>query len=324
MLVIFSDIHLTDESTSVNVHPKAFSEVLFPEIKLNAGSKNPTEINLILLGDIFDLVRTDYWLDKNLCDENDRPWNGDLDPATGMNSAVIVEEHYNKVCKRIFDTESGKAFIKMLNDVKGLTDKPVKVTYVVGNHDRAFNNFTSLQDIFKDALGIERDKILFLNEFSDEKYTVLCRHGQEYDEDNYGYELYKSMNNEKIISQFDPKIYKVQSIGEAVTCELMSGIIKRLKDKYTNDDPFVTKMKDVNNVRPMTSAILWMYWMSSGLETGGKGKESQKNKGYQKSLLKAFRDSLHALLGTKLKDEWDNIKTTEFDLFVNNSQFTGE
>ena len=32
MLVVFSDIHLTDESTAINVNPEAFTKILQKEI----------------------------------------------------------------------------------------------------------------------------------------------------------------------------------------------------------------------------------------------------------------------------------------------------
>ena len=44
MLVAFSDLHLTDESTALNVSPEAFSNVLQKEIEHNCSRKDLKEI----------------------------------------------------------------------------------------------------------------------------------------------------------------------------------------------------------------------------------------------------------------------------------------
>lgn len=61
ILVLISDLHITDKSTAFNVDPDAFTKILKPKIKDMANKRGETEIHLVLLGDIFDLVRTDYW-----------------------------------------------------------------------------------------------------------------------------------------------------------------------------------------------------------------------------------------------------------------------
>lgn len=252
MLVIFSDIHLTDESTAVNVSGEAFSKVLETQIMNNAVKKHAKEVNIILLGDIFDLVRTEFWLDESLVKKNERPWNGKLDLVTGMNSNPKVEEHYKEALKRIFKSESSIAFFDMLNNIRKTLTIPMKVTYVIGNHDRAFNNFPSLQQMIKDKLdSFQQHEIIFDVLYVGDEYSTFCRHGHEYDDSNFGFELYKVMNNDYSIYKFDRKIYAVQSIGEVITTELMAGIIYRLKSELGEKDDFVKLIKDVNNVRPI-------------------------------------------------------------------------
>ena len=60
MLVVISDIHLTDLSTAHNVHGTAF-DLMCKEITTAAQAKGAVELHVVLLGDIFDLVRTDFW-----------------------------------------------------------------------------------------------------------------------------------------------------------------------------------------------------------------------------------------------------------------------
>jgi UDP-2,3-diacylglucosamine pyrophosphatase LpxH len=295
MLVIFSDIHITDESTAINVVPEAY-EILFEEIKDNANYKKAKEVRIVLLGDIFDLVRTDHWLKLPL---NERPWNGTLGTYTGMNTNPIVEKHFNKLLTDILETKSGVSFIKILNDIKKFViNVPVIVTYVIGNHDRAFNNYDSMKSILANKLtGV--DKVEFVNSYFSNEYATLCRHGNEYDENNYGFSLYKVLLKEAgkdtIKDRFNENIYKVITIGEVITCELMSGLIYRVQNKL-NDKEFTKLLMDLNNVRPMLNVFSWLYWY-------GKTLSPEK----EKVLMESFIESLKAVLKTDLANKWTKI-----------------
>ena len=145
MLVIFSDIHLTDESTANNVKSEVFREILKGRIINNAKDNKAKEIRIVLLGDIIDLVRTDYWLKKKIPMAS-RPWGGTLDPSTAMNSNHNkIEIQFNEIMDEVLSTKSCRAMMKMLNDIAEESGKYTKVTYIVGNHDRVFWNFESLQ-----------------------------------------------------------------------------------------------------------------------------------------------------------------------------------
>src|SRR5437867_386443 len=58
VLVLISDLHLTDGSTAINVDPSAFT-LLGEEIAASYKDRGAREMHLVLLGDIYDLVRTD-------------------------------------------------------------------------------------------------------------------------------------------------------------------------------------------------------------------------------------------------------------------------
>jgi hypothetical protein len=84
MLVLVSDLHITDETTANNVNPEAF-ELLGAEIVDAVARRGAREIHLVLLGDILDLVRSDYW-HRHAIPMAGRPWGGTIDPLTGMNA----------------------------------------------------------------------------------------------------------------------------------------------------------------------------------------------------------------------------------------------
>ena len=306
MLVIFSDIHLTDETTAVNVAPEAF-DILANEINSNAKDKKAKEIRVILLGDIFDLVRTDYWLKLP---RGERPWNGELDRFTCMNTHPKLEEHFFILLNHIINKPSGTAFLKMLNNLKANNPGiPIYINYVIGNHDRAFNNYETLKILLSEKLrDIDGNKIEFLNFYYASKYKTLCRHGNEFDENNYGYSLYnillKNARTEPVTNRFDPEIYKVNTIGEVVTCELMSGLIYRVQQKL-KDTKFTKLLMDMNNVRPMLNVFSWLYWY---------GKDLTEDK--QNAIMDAFIESLKEVIDTDLAKEWTKIDKFPIQLKV--------
>lgn len=314
MISIISDIHLSDGTTSFNVHKEAFLKV-FKRNVINSAidDKSIKEVKIILLGDIFDFVRTDYWLKL---DPDERPWNGTLDKSTAMNNNTeLIKNHYIKVLNNIFAAkdESAKSFIETLNSIKSelknhdsTKNIPVEIHYVIGNHDRILNNFIELREMISSKLtSYKPEEIYFTNEFESDEYTVLCRHGHEYDGTNYGREIYAFMNKISLekLTRFDKKLYAVQSIGEVVTAELMSGIIYRLSNKQA-DPKFISLVKDVNNVRPLTDALIWLYWFSNNLKDFDIDFDIKKNR---KLLMDSFKDSLNGVLSTELAKTWDNL-----------------
>jgi UDP-2,3-diacylglucosamine pyrophosphatase LpxH len=311
MLVVCSDLHLTDGSTSKNVAGEVFEEILLHEILVNADENGAKEIRIVLLGDIFDFVRTDYWLRENI-PLDQRPWGGELDAKTGMNrNTADLEKQFNHILDEILKTRSSQSFLEMINKVARETGKYTKLTYIVGNHDRVFWNFPSLQDKVRRLLsdvtqnGQHPDRVEFLTVLDAPEYGVLGRHGHEWDEHNHGWEFHNEVLNKKNpVGRFDHEAYKIISIGEVVTAELMGGFIYRVKKNVAAPDKeLVERLMSVNNVRPMTDVFRWLDWFGSDSFT-------DNNK---KIILAALKESLKAVLSTPVAKQWDRIK---IDLLV--------
>ena len=203
MLVVISDLHLADESTSFNVHPTAFSKILGPQIRNQCMHNNASEIHLVLLGDIIDLCRTDYWHRENI-NANDRPWGGELDLNTGMNNnSDIIEKQYNNILEAILGTESCQSFLDMIRSLSKNSVVPVRVTYIIGNHDRVFHNFPSLQHKFKHKLCTT--PVEFKTCLIAPGYGVFARHGYEWDSICHGWKFARKLqfhNIPKLIESF--------------------------------------------------------------------------------------------------------------------------
>jgi UDP-2,3-diacylglucosamine pyrophosphatase LpxH len=306
MLIVFSDVHLTDESTAHNVHATAF-ERLGKDILAAAEQKAARELQVLLLGDVLDLVRTGWWHqqeDAGKLSAADRPWNGTLDPATGMNTDVAkVEPQFQQVFKGILRTESCQALLAMLNGLPSLAGRRPAVTYVMGNHDRVLNNFPSLQDLLRRRLS--KVDLTFARSFQSDAYGALARHGHEWDVECHGWEfLRKVLARGTAVGRFDEPAYRVMGIGEVITAELMSGLIHRVQGKVDRSSPddraFLESLQEVNNLRPFTAVFEWIAWLVRN--------QGDRYAKYLELLRLALRDSLAATLESSLAKRWDKLK----------------
>ncbi|RPI19266.1 MAG: hypothetical protein EHM58_02085 [Ignavibacteriae bacterium] len=302
MLLIISDLHISDESTSKNVNPAAF-ELLKNEIMTVVNSnKEVKEIHIVLLGDIFDPVRTDYWL-RNAIPRNERPWGGILDSDTGMNNnADLVERQFTDIFNDIFKTLASIAFTDMLNEISVISNLETKVTYVIGNHDRIFNNYPSLQKMLRNKLnkvtkdGTRDDLFEFCNVLDALEYGVRARHGYEWDENCHSWQfLTKVLKPGSKVGRFDCDVYKVMSLGEVITAELMGGIIYRISQRVSEPE-FINNVKDANNVRPLSDVFLWLEWF---------GRDKLPDK--KQIILNALRESIDGVLESEFARRWDNL-----------------
>jgi UDP-2,3-diacylglucosamine pyrophosphatase LpxH len=306
MLVVVSDLHLSDGSTANNVHGTAF-ELLSSEIVAAKQAKGATEIHLLLLGDIFDLVRTDWWHQHTA--PADRPWGGTLDPATGMNQdGGKIQAQFEEVFRRVLANRCTMAMLDVLNALPVATQLPVRITYVLGNHDRVLNNFPSLQQMLRDKLP-NVPQLEFANDFRSARYGVQARHGHEWDENCHALRYYNKVLRPKGQPQckrFDPAVYRVMAIGEVVTAELMSGLVYYAA--AANPTPseefaqFMRDFRDLNNLRPMLDVFLWVEWFAR-----------KRLAAYEGTLHAAMKQALGSLLDSEVAKRWDAM---ERDLLV--------
>lgn len=308
MLVVLSDIHLSDGRTARNVHASAF-KLLCQEIVAAADAKDAIEVHVLLLGDILDLVRTNYWHKETKPEE--RPWNGELDPATAMNRDTTRNQaQFAAVLDRILTTPAAKEFVQAIDGLTGKTKRKLttKLTYVIGNHDRVLNNFPVLQQTIRAAFPNVAE-VSFANVFRSEEYGVLGRHGHEWDENCHGWSFYNKVlrkGAQPKLDRFAPESYKIMAIGEVVTAELMSGLVHHASvsapsgtAKYAE---FMESFKDINNIRPTLDVFPWLEWFARD-QLGS----------YKDALFKSMQLSLDGVLTSSLARRWDDLVT---DLLV--------
>ncbi len=293
MLVLISDLHLTDETTANNVNPEAF-ELLGSDILEVAARRGAREIHLVLLGDILDLVRTDYW-HRTPVPMARRPWGGTLDRRTGMNAdRNATRDQFHAVLAGILATPAAAALGTTLAALAA-GPVPFQATYVVGNHDRVLWNFPSLQESVRAAWP---EVTTVAHAYQSAEYTVLARHGHEWDENTHGWQFRRRVlvPNENV-DRFAAVTYETMAIGEVVTAELMSGLVFHAVDQGA-PAALVEQLRDVNNLRPLLDVFAWLEWI------GGVG-----DREHRRMLHESLRRALDGLLESSLAREWDRLAT---------------
>jgi hypothetical protein len=164
MLVIISDLHLTDGTSGETIKPgafRAFRESL-RELACDASWRNKREyspvdsIDLVLLGDILDVIRSTRWC---AAPAEVRPWGDQNDVRfTDMvgsitkdvirnnqeSLSILRSLHNPEILSLPPAAEDGGVMVKPPHRVP----VPVRIHYLVGNHDWFFH----LQEPAHDAI----------------------------------------------------------------------------------------------------------------------------------------------------------------------------
>ena len=243
MLVFISDLHFEDESAGKhNVSADAFS-IFFEDLRWRAERRCVKDLRIILLGDIFDLLRTDYW---SSVDPEERPW------GTLVNRGR-VGAHALQVLERIRDTNAAtfETFRKGVTDLK--EDLQVDVTYVPGNHDRLVNLYPEVRAAARDILGLGDDGGAFPDRVLCPRHGVLALHGHQFD--IYNCEKPSIENPDGV------------SIGEPITTELVVRFPKSVLAAIRRGVPGLSPEKveciersfeSLEDVRPIWAVVDWL------------------------------------------------------------------
>ena len=257
MLVFISDLHFVDGSAGEhNLSPRAF-DYFFDDLTAiaNKPSNDIKEIKLVLLGDIFDLLRTEGWFGYPV---DERPW--------GTNEHAI-EVHALTLFDSITDHPENSQTFRLFR--QGMADLQIKcglatearLFYLPGNHDRLVNRYSSLRKKVCDCLGIPSvwhdPNDLFPHTYEDLAHGVFARHGHEYDTYNYeGGIAYTELDYQRV------------PIGDPITTELVArlpyALARRLEGVtwLTPEEKANIKrnFQEIENVRPLSSVIEWLLY----------------------------------------------------------------
>jgi UDP-2,3-diacylglucosamine pyrophosphatase LpxH len=255
MLVFISDLHFVDGSAGEhNLSFRAF-EYFFDDLVAIATkpSNDIKEIKLVLLGDIFDLLRTENWFGYPV---DERPW-GTNQHATEVHALTLFDLIVDA------NQQSFQVIRQNLADLKDRCqlDTAARLFYLPGNHDRMVNQFAGLRRKVCDCLGLppawHNPAEPFPHTYEDMAYGVFARHGHEYDKYNYEGGI-----------TYAPEDYLRVPIGDPITTELVARLpyalglrLDRTPD-LTDDVKQTIKrnFQEIENVRPLSSVIEWLLY----------------------------------------------------------------
>jgi len=162
MLVFLSDIHLTDGSSGETIKPtafKIFSDNLQQLIESVKATKPLKELKIVLLGDIFDIIRSTRWLGAGV-----RPWS----PA-GSRQKTVVLDILNDIQRR---NQESLNYFNTLRDYAARKNLPFEIRYVLGNHDWLINRYPETRDLVAGWLGMNLKGEKLPLELLSEEYRV--------------------------------------------------------------------------------------------------------------------------------------------------------
>jgi UDP-2,3-diacylglucosamine pyrophosphatase LpxH len=275
MLVIISDLHLSDGSTGGTISPGAFS--IFAErlkqLAVSAswradGTYRPIErIDLILLGDVLDPIRSTRWTSRS----NVRPWGNPhspefLDQIVRITSDILEHNAEGLAVLRGLAAEGGLTVPAALRSsrpadlssaVTGGEGQPVQVRihYMVGNHDWFYHlpgpNYDALRRMLVQRMGLaNRPDRPLPHEITESE------------------ELLQAMRRHKVAARhgdiFDPFNYEgdrdASSLGDVIVIELANRFASEVEAGLGSELPVSTVLglREIDNIRPLMLIPVWI------------------------------------------------------------------
>jgi UDP-2,3-diacylglucosamine pyrophosphatase LpxH len=258
MLVIVSDIHLTDGTSGMTIHSGAFEKFTL-YLKDMAETAKAKEVEIVLLGDIIDLIRSDYWLRSDI-----RPWSKPGDKDEEGNE---LKDYTTEILKRICNNSGNKqsiAHLKKFKDEMAKQGVSVKITYIIGNHDWLINRYPETRTKVARFFDIEdpnqyKNK-MFATERLWEDYKVFARHGDIYDPFNFDGDRDAS------------------SLGDAIVIDLVNRFPEAVKSEIGEETErdLILKIQEIDHVRPLLDIPLWIHGACRRSKLPGTEKQVKK------------------------------------------------
>jgi UDP-2,3-diacylglucosamine pyrophosphatase LpxH len=289
MLVVLSDLHFNDGSaTAENVPARAFALFLDHVLDLaeHAGAR---KLTLLFLGDIFDLLRTEYWFypgpglplgpphtagGADPFPLRDRPWGSTpMSPACEERALaiarLIVEKNgdqleilrgqgLHKLTDVTLANRVAQRLVKLQAPGAASTPLLIERLYLPGNHDRLARLVPAVMSQFLTALGARPAPESPPGAVSPGA-GVTARHGHEHDSWNF--------EPLDLGTAFPPAAadYHRTPIGDPITTECLARLPYEVRARLLSSGiptPVVTQvyqhLQGIEDVRPLSGAVRWL------------------------------------------------------------------
>ncbi len=268
MLVFLSDLHLTDGTCGPNLHPGAF-HILAERLRYLAaraswrasGGYQPVErIDLVLLGDVFDLIRSERWLHRRV-----KPWDDVNSPemvqtvAEIADQIAVVNEPSLQVLRSLV-VQNAVWVAPAARNAQPVYNAPpqpvsVRIFYMVGNHDWMLRlrgpGYDQVRQRIVHQMGLANppdqpfphdpaESELLLETLR--RHRVMARHGDIFDPLNF--------NDDRSAS----------SLGDALVVQLINRFVSEVGQQLQQDaSPALrTGLRELHHIRPVLLAPVWI------------------------------------------------------------------
>ncbi len=268
MLIIISDLHLTDGTSDASSSPGALHLLAERMADLAAaasyhadGTYRPIErIDLVLLGDVLDLIHSTRWLEDGL-----RPW---LDPRTPeMLNRVTEITHqalrHNEIAASVLRSLAGGSLrippaTRLGRPAAAASESmpvPVRIHYMVGNRDWFLHvpgeEYNQLRGWVATRLGLANARTAPFPHAPDDdagllaalrRHDVVARHGDMFDTLNFGGDRAGS------------------SVGDVIVIELLQRFERQIHQELSAELSAATLLglQDLHQVRPLLLVPSWL------------------------------------------------------------------
>jgi UDP-2,3-diacylglucosamine pyrophosphatase LpxH len=278
MLAFLSDLHFNDGTAahlgaSAELYRVALGDVYAMAAEIARARDVPTRLDLVLLGDIFDFLRTERWFEDRTgraVPLAERPWGGPealesgaLTPAAAGHARAILAEIVEKNADAL-------ATIRGEGSAAPPPGVEVRRVYVPGNHDRLYLHDAEVRAGIRAALGaVDGAQIgeegFRLHSLALPAYGVIARHGHEWDLWNM-----PRYRRDATAADYADADYLPAPIGDAVTTEMASRLPYELAQRLLETRHFLPEeaqrvhddMKRIEDVRPLFASFRWAYYES--------------------------------------------------------------
>jgi UDP-2,3-diacylglucosamine pyrophosphatase LpxH len=280
MLALISDLHFCDgTATFGNVAPEVFAlalrEIYETAAEVARMRDQPTHLDLVFLGDIFDLLRTERWFEDaqgSPVPLAERPW-GSAEAARSGRLTVAAAARTRAILAEILQVNAAA-----LATLRGESLPPpegvlVRRIYVPGNHDRLYLHDAALRAGILGGLGaVDGEGLssegIFLHRLEMPKYGILARHGHEWDVWNF-----PSFERDAVPSEYSDADYLPAPIGDAVTAEMAARLPYEMRLRLLSCPRFPRELADhvhrrmmrIEDVRPLFASFHWAFFAVSVL-----------------------------------------------------------
>lgn len=275
MLIAISDLHFVDQTAGANPFAGSAFELFFEDMDWYLSRRPQVQsVELLLVGDIFDLLRTNGWhQDKQgqALPLEDRPWGqrglqlqkqaaqDPMQPTAGpmfSRAEAILADIIAAAQNQL------QAFIQGVARIRQRVPN-TSVIYMQGNHDRLLNLHPKLRRMARQALGMPLSDDLFPEAMAFDEYGVYATHGHQYDPYNFGGALPDGRQDLALVP-----------IGDAITSELFSRIPLVAREQAqampsplppAEIQAMCQGLQQMDNVRPMIAVPQWLHSQAQGL-----------------------------------------------------------